>query len=479
MWAISSESSRRTFLKQSGLGIATAAATRLAGAFELPQSESGAGNIQVWITDQERRCAAAPSIPWRKASSTLNGPTIMLDPDKKFQSILGFGGAFTDAACYMFNQLEPTAREKLFHEMFSPSELGLNVCRTCIGASDYSTEAYTYDEGDADPELKRFSIERDRKYILPILRQARAVNPDLFLFSSPWTPPGWMKSGGSMLGGSMRRRYLGVYAEYFVRFLQAYTADGVPVQAVTPQNEVDTDQDGKMPACIWPQEYEIEFVRKLGPLLKQNGLQTKIWILDHNYNLWGRAIGELEDRELRQHCNAVAWHGYVGQPAMMTRVHDEYPDVSMYWTEGGPDYTSPDYLSDWTKWVSNFNSILRNWCQSITAWNLALDEVGKPNIGPFPCGGVVAIHSKTKEITRSGQFWALAHFSRFIRQGALRFDSQGTIAGLDHVAFQNPDGKRSLVVSNSAGDQSVLVQHGGMQAELSLKKDSVATLVWS
>jgi len=477
--AISSESSRRTFLKQSGLGIATAAATRLAGAFELPQSDSSAGNIQVWITDQERRCAAAPSIPWKKASSAPSGPAITLDPNKKFQPILGFGGAFTDAACYTFNRLEPTAREKLFHEMFSPAELGLNVCRTCIGASDYSTEAYTYDEGDADPELRRFSIERDRKYILPVLRQARSVNPDLFLFSSPWTPPGWMKSGGSMLGGSMRRRYLQVYAQYFVKFLQAYAADGIPVQAVTPQNEVDTDQDGKMPACIWAQEYEIEFVRKLGPLLKQNGLETKIWILDHNYNLWGRAIGELEDRELRQYCNAVAWHGYVGQPAMMTRVHDEYPEVSMYWTEGGPDYTSPDYLTDWTKWASNFSNILRNWCQSITAWNLALDEVGKPNIGPFPCGGIVSIHSQSKEITRSGQFWALAHFSRFVRRGAIRLDSQGTITGLDHVAFQNPDGKRSLVLSNSINDQTVLLQQGGMQAELPLKKDSVATLVWT
>ena len=132
---------------------------------------------------------------------------IVLNPGKKFQTILGFGAAFTDAACYMFNQLSGPAREQLFHEMFHPSEMGLNVCRTCMGASDYSTQAYSYDEGDPDPELKRFSIAHDREYILPMLRQARKMNPDLFLFSSPWSPPGWMKSGGSMLGGSMRRRY--------------------------------------------------------------------------------------------------------------------------------------------------------------------------------------------------------------------------------------------------------------------------------
>jgi glucosylceramidase len=143
---------------------------------------------------------------------------------------------------------------------------------------------------------KRFSIEQDRQYILPMLRAARKVNPELFLFSSPWSPPGWMKSGGSMLGGSMRHRYLEAYAHYFLKFLQAYADAGVAIQAVTPQNEVDTDQDGRMPACIWPQESEIEFVGKhLGPLLEKQGLSTKIWILDHNYNLWGRAVAELDD----------------------------------------------------------------------------------------------------------------------------------------------------------------------------------------
>ena len=176
----------------------------------------------------------------------------------------------------------------------------------------------------------------------------------------------------------MRRKYLKNYAQYFVKFLQAYGAAGVPIAAVTPQNEVDTDQDGRMPACIWPQEYEIEFVRFLGPLLEQNGLKTKIWVLDHNYNLWGRAICELEDPGLRKYCNDIAWHGYVGNAQMMTRVHDALPDVGMHWTEGGPDYTSPDYLSDWAHWTQVFSETLRNWCQSITAWNLALmKKVGR------------------------------------------------------------------------------------------------------
>jgi glucosylceramidase len=238
--------------------------------------------------------------------------TIQLDPGEKFQEILGFGAAFTDAACYMFNQLSESARRELLRELFHPSELGLSVCRMCMGSSDYSTKVYSYDEGEADPELKRFSIDHDREYMIPSMKMAQEMNPELFIFGSPWSPPGWMKFNESMLGGSMRRKYLPAYAQYFVKFVQAYEAAGVPIQAVTPQNEVDTDQDGRMPACIWPQEYEIEFVRDhLGPLFEKSGVKTRIWILDHNYNLWGRAICELDEPAIRKYSNAVAWHGYV------------------------------------------------------------------------------------------------------------------------------------------------------------------------
>ena len=431
----------------------------------------------MWVTDPQSRCAPSQAVTWRRGTSSE--PGIVLDPSKKFQTILGFGAAFTDAACYMFNQLREPEREALFHEMFHSSEMGLNVCRTCMGASDYSTKVYSYDEGEPDPNLARFSVEHDREYILPILRQARKINSELFLFATPWSPPGWMKSGGSMLGGSMRRKYLPAYSHYFLKFLQAYSAEGVPVQAVTPQNEVDTDQDGRMPACIWPQEYEIQFVKLLGTLLEQNDLVTKIWILDHNYNLWGRAICELDDPGLRKYCRDVAWHGYVGKPDAINKVHEAHPDVAMHWTEGGPDYTNPDYLTDWTKWGHVFTATLRNWCESITGWNLALDEKGRPNIGPFPCGGVVTIHSQSKEVTRSGQFWALAQFSRFIRRGAYRFDSQSTLQDLDHVALTNPDGEHVLVLSNSGADRTITLQMAAMLADVSLKKNSLATLIWS
>lgn len=472
-----SNSTRRDFLKLSAIGLAAAAAPRPSRAFDSPQPS---GEIKVWVTSDKLRFAAATPISWKSAAVVNPSSTITLDPGTQFQEILGFGAALTDSACYMCNQLAASAREHLFHELFHPSEMDFNVCRTCIGSSDYATKVYSFDEGEPDPDLKRFSIAHDREYILPILRQAREANPGLFLFSSPWSPPGWMKSGGSMLGGSMRRKYFEPYAHYFLKFLQAYSAEGVPVQAVTVQNEVDTDQDGRMPACIWPQEYEIAFVGEhLGPLFEQNNISTKIWILDHNYNLWGRAIAELDNKDLRKYCDSVAWHGYVGTPDMMTRVHDAHPDANMYWTEGGSDYVSPDYLTDWTKWGRRYIVILRNWCQSITAWNLALDEKGRPDIGPFSCGGLVTINSQSKEVTRSGLYWAMAHFSRTIRRGAKRFDSHGEIAGVNHAAFENSDGERVVVVTNSGAEQGVSLQLGGASADVGLAQNSVSTLVWS
>jgi len=289
-----------------------------------------------------------------------------------------------------------------------------------------------------------------------------------------------MKAGGSMLGGCMRKSSFGVYARYLAKFLQAYEAEGVAIDAITSQNEVDTDQDGKMPACLWGQEYEIEFIAKnLGPELARNKLATKIWILDHNYDLWGRALCTLDAPGVSQYVDGVAWHGYGGSESAMTRVHEAHPDKHAYWTEGGPDYRDLAYLTDWTKWSATFAAILRNWARCIVGWNLALDEKGRPNIGPFPCGGLVTIHSQTKEITRSGQYWAFAHYSRAIRRGARRIASEGIIENVSHAAFANPDGSSAAVLTNAGPEKEVRLHLAGRMAEIALPADSVVTLAWS
>jgi len=179
-----------------------------AGAAAVVASRTGsaqtpAGEIHVRQTAGARRLAREESLKWRPERGSAPD-SIILDPTKTYQEILGFGASFTEAACYMLNRLSAFARERLFHELLDPSEMGFSVFRICLGASDYATKLYSYDEGQPDPEMRRFSLDHDKQYILPILRQARGLNRDLFLLGSPWSPPGWMKAGGTMLGGSMR-----------------------------------------------------------------------------------------------------------------------------------------------------------------------------------------------------------------------------------------------------------------------------------
>jgi glucosylceramidase len=164
---------------------------------------------------------------------------------------------------------------------------------------------------------------------------------------------------------------------------------------------------------------------------------------------------------------------------MISKAHAAHPDANMYWTEGGPDYTSPTYAADWVSWAKTFSEALQHWCGSITGWNLALDEKGRPNIGPFPCGGLVTIHSQTKEISRSGQYWAFAHFARSIRRGAKRIGSTCNNSTLSHVACQNPDGNTVLVLANSGATRPATLRLGNNVANLTLDSDSVTTLVWS
>jgi glucosylceramidase len=449
--------------------------------------------VRVWATFRDRRYESVQPLAWNPVTA-VSADAIALDPSTSKQEILGFGGAMTDATCYVIGQMPDSDRRDLMHDLFAPDQMALNVCRTCIGASDYSRDVYSFDESpEPDPEMKKFSIDHDKGYILPVLREARKANPDLFLFSSPWSPPGWMKPNNSMLGGGMRKLSFPPYARYFMRFLESYKSEGVSIDAVTVQNEVDAEQDGRMPACLWAQEEEMEFVKlHLGPALRQAGMPTKIWVIDHNYNLWGRAIGELSDPAVYDFVDGIAWHGYVGDPSAMTRVHNAFPAKHAYWTEGGPDITAPDYQTDYAKWADTFNGILRNWARCITSWNVVLDEKGKPNIGPFPCGGVVTVENGTHKITRSGQYWAFAHFSKHVRRGAKVFATngvgqaeaggtaeKGTAVTVSHTGFRNPDGSYVVVLANRGAEKQVQLVLGSSALEVDLPADSVHTLQWS
>jgi glucosylceramidase len=475
--------SRRSFLKTAS---ATAAVLSLNGRRAFAQAT--ASPVRVWSTFRERRHAQSEPLAWKPAGQ-ISARAVILDPAATRQEILGFGTAMTDSSCYVLNQMKQDERDAVLHDIFSPDEMAMNVCRTCIGASDYARTLYSFDDSDEpDPELKKFSIDHDEEYILPVLRESRKHNPALFLFSSPWSPPGWMKPDKTMLGGAMRKQSFDPYARYFVKFLEGYKDAGVAINAVTVQNETDAEQEGHMPACLWAQEQEMEFASKfLAPAIRKAGLDTKVWILDHNYSLWGRAIDELSDAGVYDAVDGVAWHGYVGEASAMSRVHDAFPQKHMYWTEGGPDITQPDYQTDYAQWSETFNGILNNWARSITAWNLALDEKGKPNIGPFSCGGTITVENGTirdasHKVTKSGQYWAFAHFSRHIKRGAKVFTTNGVApdakSAVTHSGYINPDGKHVLVVANRGAEERVQFVMGANAIELDVPADSVHTLEW-
>jgi glucosylceramidase len=469
---------RREFLQ---LSASTAAAATLARSSCLwGDAPASPRPVKAWLTSDTQKFAPIEGPKWIPLASKEK-QSVQIDPTTWYQEILGFGGAFTDASCYLFYQLNPQDRKALFDEFFGPTGLRFSMGRTCIGSSDYTTSIYSFDESsEPDPELKHFSIEHDRSYILPSLRTAREINPDMFFFSAPWSPPAWMKPNRSMLGGSMEKTYFDSYAQYFVRFLQSYAAEGVRINATTIQNEIDANQVSRMPACLWAQEDAEKFVENyLGPALARAALDTKIWILDHNYDLWGRVLDELSNPGVNRYVDSVAWHAYNGTVDAMTRVHEAFPNKHAQWTEGGAVITSPDFQTDWSKWAATFAGVLKNWGCSIVGWNLALDEAGKPNMGPGQSGGIVTIHSKTQEITRCGQYWAFAHYSKLMQRGARVLASHGELANISHVAVENPDGSYVLVLANQSGlEQLVSCILGSHQLQVKLPQNSVATLLW-
>lgn len=437
-------------------------------------------------TDQQGVLKEADGIKWDRERYT-GLPLVKIDPTKKYQDILGFGIALTDASSFLIDRLPEEKRINFLRSIFSSEGLGLSVARLSVGASDYACECYNYDDTPGDTDLKDFTIEHDQKYILPVIKQVKKINPELFLFSSTWSAPGWMKTGGSMFGGWLRQQYLEVYARYYFKYLQEYNRQGIRINALTPQNEVETDQTSRMPATLLHPEFEMAFVKYMKSLLEQNGFDTKIWMMDHNFSAWNRAKWMLDDADVKKAADGVAFHYYEGTPDMMSFLHEAHPEVELHWTEGGPDL-GPSYANDWCKWGQVFTEAMQHWCRSITGWNLLLDENGKPNIGPYSCAGLVTVNSETEEFSYSGQYRALNHFSRFVKRNARRLHTEGTPNGINnhalneqsrmyHIAFENPDGGIVVILTNPGMKKGVQLQFEDKYALVPLPADSISTIV--
>lgn len=416
-----------------------------------------------------------------KANGGAQAADIVIHAADRKQSVLGFGGALTGASCKVLNRLPVTDRARVMLELFHPQQANLNVVRVSIGSSDYHPELYSYCD---QPGIENFSIDRDRDYVLPVLKLAMKINPNMYLFASPWSPPGWMKPNGTMLGGAMSNTHFAAYAQYFVNFLDAYRDEGLEVQALTIQNETEADQGGKMPACTWTRELECEFVTNhLGPALEAEDADVEIWMMDHNFDMPERAIASLQDVASKPgaYSKSIAWHGYGGNADAVSRVKAAVPGSEHHFTEFNTFIDAPDYWTNWTYWGKQIGEAMRNWCRDYVMWNIALDEHGKPNIGPFTCGGIVTIDSSTGEMLKSGGFYGLTHYSRYVRRGAVVVESSGVVVGVTHVAFLNSDGTKVLVLSNAGDARDVVVEYddSGKVMTVPLDADSVTTLVWA
>lgn len=469
-------------------------------AFYLPQEKPSAPEPQVasslpslgpvaelWVSTQDRRLRLAPQPDIEIAADDGSPADVVVDTNKTYQTIVGFGAAMTDSSAWLIqNKLSALQRYALVHELFGPSPgLNLNMMRLTIGASDFSLRQYTLDDlptGQVDPGLKYFNIAADQHDLIPAVREALAVNPQLQIIASPWSAPAWMKTSDNLIGGTLLEPDESDYAQYLVKYVDALRSNGIPLFALTVQNEPGFEPATYPGMTLSPEQRARIIAKYLGPTLASRKPRTRILGLDHNWDDPDQPLSLLADPDVKPYIDGIAWHCYRGSPSAQTQVHQAYPKKDAYITEcSGGDWESSK--NGELLWFARDLLLggLRNWARGVVYWNLALDENHGPHFGGCAtCKGMVTINSKTGAVSRNDYYYAFGQFSRFVLPGAVRVSSSSRIKGLANVAFQNVDGGSIvLVLVNSKTDpQQVSVSQGGNRFQYTLPPQSVATFVW-
>ena len=412
-----------------------------------------------------------------------------VDGAREKHAFLGLGASLTDASAWILASLPEERRNALLRELFTPAGCNLGAIRLNMGASDYSTGLYCYDDTPGDIAMRDFTLARDDAFLVPMARAAKAVRPDLYVFASPWSPPGWMKTSGMMIGGYLRDEFMPALANYFVKYIQAYNARGIRIDAVTPQNEPMCDTRGQYPCCTYPATQEGTFVRDhLAPALRKAGLDTEIWIHDHDPNPSGikRVEEMLAMPGLEDAIAGVAWHCYCGpeETPNMVPVKAAHPRLAFYHTENGPHVVIDERTEWW--WAAKVFGMLQNGCGLFTSWNLCLDELGTPATGAHLCGGFTVVDSETRDVTYSPQYRLFRHIGPFVKRGARILEVDGSRDGTRLILFRNPDGEHVLVVAcdgtlvRSIQRRRLVVKYQGKYKTLPLPGGiwSVSTLVF-
>jgi len=415
---------------------------------------------------------------------------VFVDPTKTFQTFLGIGGAITDASAETFSKLPKDKQDEIMKAYYDPKNgIGYSLARTNIHSCDFSSGSYTYVK-EGDKELKSFSIDHDKQFRIPFIKQAiAAAGGKLLLYASPWSPPGFMKDSTHMLrGGKLKPEFYDAWAMYFAKFIKEYEKEGMPIWGVSIQNEPMATQ--RWESCIYSAEDEGNFLKKsLGPTLEKEGLGAKkIIIWDHNRDLiYQRVSTTLSDPEVAKYVWGIGFHWYETwtggdmQFENLRRVAQAFPDKNLIFTEGCVESFSMDRINAWAlgerygkSMINDFNAGTVGW----TDWNVLLDETGGPNHVQNFCFAPLHGDTRTGKLYYTNSFYYIGHFSKFIRPGAKRIVSSTNRADLLTTAFINEDGKVAVVVMNQ-GDKKIPYRLwiGGKAAEVTSLPHSIATLV--
>lgn len=468
---------------------------------------AGAQSISAYQTTPDLLEALSPIHGLRfsvKPEPGLNSPLITVDDSQKFQEIDGFGASLTDSAAWLFaKKLTPAQTDGAFKSLFSRKDgIAVNFLRQPIGSSDLAVTFYSYDDlceqtdkacttaaSASDADLSHYSLAHDQQYVLPLLAKALAINPAIHVMLTPWSPPGWMKTSGSMLGSnpdtkqasSLRPEFYAAFASYLVKTVKGYQAAGVPVYALSVENEPlfapPTYSGMQMQAA----EQATFMGNALAPAMASAGLKTKVMVYDHNWDRPDYPETVLKDPKAAALAAGTAWHHYAGDPAVMTKIHEEFPEKDEWVTESsGGTWQKGNVLAEE---AAELIASTRNWAKSYVLWALATDQDHGPHVGGCgTCRGLVTINLEKPgdPIKREPDYYVLGHASKFLLPGAVRIASDEPAGTeLKDVAFRNPDGSIVLYVLNaSAASRPFRIGFHAKTVATILPAGSVATFIW-
>lgn len=449
-----------------------------------PVNPPAKNDVDFWLTKADE------SVKLQKQSTTLSFgtsinqyPVIDVDETSTFQTIDGFGFTLTGGSAEVINSLNSATKEKLLNELFGNQEgsISISYLRLSIGASDLNNAPFSYDDmpsGQTDVNLSNFSLQPDMTNLVPLLKEILAINPNIKLLATPWSAPAWMKDNNSFIGGSLLPQYYPVYAQYFVKYIQTMKAQGLTIDAITPQNEPLNPNNN--PSLVMTAAEETDFIKNnLGPAFQKAGLNTKIIIYDHNCDRPDYPISVLNDATARTFINGSAFHLYAGDISALSQVKAAYPDKDLYFTE---QYTpSTGTFAGDLKWHLKNVIIgsMRNWSRVALEWNLANNGSFGPHTdgGCTTCKGAITVQSGSSYQQNVG-YYIIAHVSKFVPAGSVHISST-TAGDINNVAFKTPNGKKVLVVENDGSSTATFnIRYHDKWVVTSLPSGAAGTYVW-